>query len=84
MRLVAKATRKATVFGREFEKRLKIRGSNENFIPGIKNHEYNVARRVTERIQIEQIDRATARVTEQLLTRNKHTHYFIFPSFIEI
>lgn len=65
MRLVAKATRKATVF--EFEKRLRVRGGNQSFIPGIRNHEDNVARRVTQRIQIEQIDKAATTVTEQFL-----------------
>ena len=79
-RLVAKATRKATVFEREFEKRLRIRGGNQSFMWGIYNHEYNVARRVTGRIQIEQIDKAaTSESQSNLLTRDMNPPFFLFP-----
>ena len=82
LRLVAKATRKATVFKREFEKRLRIRGGNQCFMWGIYNHECNVARKVTGRIQIEQIDKAaTSESQNNLLTRDMNSPFFLFPLY---
>lgn len=77
MRLVAKATRKAIVFERKFKNRLRIKGGKQSFIGGIKNHEYNVARRVTQKTQIEQIDKAATYNTYSLKVYNVMTFVYV-------
>ena len=76
LRLVAKATRKATVFKREFEKRLRIRGGNQSFMWGIYNHECNVAKK-SNRKNTNWTDRQSSnfRVTEQ--STNKRYEFSI-------